>query len=44
VSDESIRLWWTKFGAIYSSRLKLKNRGYSDTFFIDNVFVKINVK
>jgi putative transposase len=33
-----------KFGAIYSRRLKRKHRGYGDTFFIDEVFVKINGK
>ena len=42
VSSEAIRLWCIKFGALYSRRLKRKNRGYSDTFFIDEVFVKIN--
>ncbi len=33
-----------KFGAIYSRRLKRKHRGYGDTFYIDEVFVKINGK
>ena len=42
VSRESIRLWCIKFGAIYTRRLKRKHRGYGDTFFIDEVFVKIN--
>lgn len=41
---ESIRLWCIKFGAMYSRRLKRKHRGYGDTFFIDEVFVKINGK
>ncbi len=41
VSYESIRLWCIKFGAKYSRRLKRKHRGYGDTFFIDEVFVKI---
>ena len=44
VSREAIRLWCIKFGAIYSRRLKRKHRGYGDTFFIDEVFVKINGK
>jgi putative transposase len=44
VSYESIRLWCIKFGAKYVKRLKRKHRGYGDTFFIDEVFVKINGK
>jgi putative transposase len=44
VSRESIRLWCIKFGAIYARRLKRKHQGYGDTFFIDEVFVKINGK
>jgi len=44
VSREAIRLWCIKFGALYARRLKRKHRGYGDTFFIDEVFVKINGK
>ena len=44
VSREAIRLWCIKFGAIYTRRLKRKHLGYGDTFFIDEVFVKINGK
>ena len=44
VSRESIRLWCVKFGAICTRRLKRKHRGYGDTFYIDEVFVKINGK
>jgi putative transposase len=44
VSRETIRLWCIKFGALYARRLKRKHRGYGDTFFIDEVFVKINGK
>ena len=44
VSREAIRLWCIKFGALYSRRLKRKHRGYGDTFYIDEVFVKINGK
>ena len=42
VSREAIRLWCIKFGAIYTRKLKRKHRGYGDTFYIDEVFVKIN--
>jgi putative transposase len=44
VSREAIRLWCIKFGAKYARRLKRKHRGYGDTFYIDEVFVKINGK
>ena len=44
VSRDSIRLWCIKFGPIYSRRLNRKHRGYGDTFYIDEVFVKINGK
>ena len=44
VSREAIRLWCIKFGAIYARRLKQRHRGYGDTFYIDEVFVKINGK
>lgn len=42
VSHESIRLWCNKFGPKYAVRLKQKRDGYGDTFYIDEVFVKIN--
>ena len=42
VSYESIRLWCIKFGVRYARRLKRKQQGYGDTFYIDEVFVKIN--
>ena len=41
VSHESVRLWCNKFGAKYAARLKKKHSGYGDTFFIDEVFIKI---
>ena len=41
VSYESIRLWCIKFGQKYARRLKRKHQGYGDTFYIDEVFVKI---
>ena len=44
VSRESIRLWCIKFGALYARRLKRKHRGCGDTFYIDEVFVKISGK
>jgi putative transposase len=44
VSREAIRLWCIKFGALYTKRLKRKHGGYGDTFYIDEVFVKINGK
>ena len=44
VSYETIRLWCIKFGAKYSKRLKRRHRGFGDTFYIDEVFVKINGK
>jgi putative transposase len=44
VSYESIRLWCIKFGPKYARRLKRKHQGYGDTFFIDEVFVKIDGK
>ena len=44
VSREAIRLWCIKFGALYARRLKRMQQGYGDTFFIDEVFVRINGK
>jgi putative transposase len=44
VSYESIRLWCVKFGPKYARRLKRKHQGYGDTFYIDEVFVKIGGK
>jgi putative transposase len=44
VSYESIRLWCNKFGPKYSRRLRRKHQGFGDTFFIDEVFVKIGGK
>jgi putative transposase len=41
VSYETIRLWGIKFGPKYASSLKRKHRGYGDTFFIDEVFIRI---
>jgi len=44
VSYEAIRLWGNKFGLKYVRRLKKKHQGYGDTFFIYEVFVKIDGK
>lgn len=44
VSYEAIRLWCNKFGPQYAQHLKRKSRGFGDTFYIDEVFVKINGK
>ena len=44
VSYESIRLWCIKFGPKYAKRLRRRHPGYGDTFFIDEVFVKIQGK
>ncbi len=44
VTYETTRLWCNKFGSKYANRLKRKHRGYGDTFFIDEVFIKIDGK
>ena len=41
VSYESIRQWCNKFSPHYAKCLKRRHQGYGDTFFIDEVFVKI---
>jgi putative transposase len=41
VSYEAIRLWCNKFGSKDAQRLRRKHQGYGGTFFIDEVFVKI---
>ena len=41
VSYETIGLWCITFGARYARRLKRKHQGYGDTFYIDEVFVRI---
>jgi len=42
VSYEANKLWCIKFGSKYARRLKQRHQGYGDTFYIDEVFVKIN--
>lgn len=41
VTHESIRLWCNKFGPRYAHRLRRVHRGYGDTFYLDEVFVRI---
>ena len=41
VSYESIRLWCIKFGLKYAKRLKRRHCSYGDTFYFDEVFVRI---
>jgi putative transposase len=41
VSYEAVRLWCNKSGPKHAQRLRRKHRGYGDTFFIDEIFVKI---
>ena len=44
VTYESIRLWCNKFGPQFAKRLKRRHLGFGDTFYIDEVFVKIQGK
>lgn len=44
VTRESVRLWCNKFGPQYAWKLRRKHRGFGDTFYIDEVFVKIQGK
>ena len=44
ISYESIRLWCIKFGPKCAKRLRRRHQGCGDTFFIDEVFVKIQGK
>lgn len=44
VSYETIRLGCIKFGSKYARRLRRKHQGFGDTFYIDEVFVKISGK
>jgi len=36
--------WFNKFRPAYSRRLKRRHQGFDDTFYIDEVFVKIRGK
>ena len=44
VTHESKRLWCIKFGPKYAKKLRRQHHGYGDTFFLDEVFVKIQSK
>ena len=44
VSHESIRLWCIKCGPVFARRLRRKHRGFGDTFYVDEGFVKIRGK
>ncbi len=44
VSYEAIRLWINKFGPEFTRRLRRRHPGFGDTYFLDEVFVKINAK
>ena len=44
VTYEAIRLWCNRFGPRYATRLKRKHQGFGDTFFLDEVFIKIDGK
>ena len=44
VNYEAIRLWCNKFGPQYSRRLRRNHQGFGDTFYIDEVFVKVRGK
>jgi putative transposase len=44
VTYEAIRFWCNKFGSKYARRLRNKYQGYGETFFIDEVIVKIQGK
>ena len=41
VSYEAIRLWINKFGPEFTKRLRRRHSGFGDTYFLDEVFVKI---
>ena len=42
VSHEAIRLWCLRFGAAYARRLRHRRGQCGDTWFLDEVFCKIN--
>lgn len=42
VSHEAIRLWTLKFGAAYACRLRRRVGRHGDTWYLDEVFCKVN--
>ena len=41
ISYEAIRLWCIEFGPKYARRLRRRHQGFGDTFYLDEVFVRI---
>lgn len=44
VSYEAIRLWINKFGPGFTKRLRRRHSSFGDTYFLDEVFVRIGGK
>lgn len=44
VSYETIRRWGIKFGLDYARRLRRQYGNYGDTWFVDEVFIRIGGK
>jgi putative transposase len=44
VSYEAVRFWINKFGPEFTRRLRRRHPGFGDTYFLDEVFVKIGGK
>lgn len=44
VSYEAIRLWINKFDPEFTKRLRRRHSGFGDTYFLDEVFVRIGGK
>ncbi len=44
VSYEAIRLWINKFGHDFTKRMRRRHTGFGDTYFLDEVLVKIRGK
>ncbi len=44
VSYEAVRLWINKFGPEFTRRLRRRHPGFGDTYFLDEVFVRIGGK
>ena len=44
MSYEAIRIWCGKFGLEFAKRLRRNHQGHGDTFYLDDVFVKIQGK
>jgi putative transposase len=41
ISYESVRQWCIKFGSKYAKRLRRRYQGYGDTFYLDEVCVRL---